>query len=115
MLSHGVFSLIGLAGLGAFLLWLTSVVLSQRKMPEEKGRKPLHTERCATYWRAFGGVLGAGGNLPARISFYVDFFCRRSPSNFSMTSHDGLMISWSSTHRQRMSRVSPVPRITTDD
>ncbi len=74
MLPNGLLSLIGLAVLGASLLWLISFLLSQRKLPEEKGKDSLHTERCATYWRALGGMLGIGGNLPARISFYDDYF-----------------------------------------
>jgi len=50
-------------------------VLPQRKLPEEKGIKLLHEERCSGYWKSLGGALVAGGNIPiARISFYEDFF-----------------------------------------
>lgn len=66
-------TLIGVAGIGGFFL-LAIFFLPLRKLPEEHGKKPLHTERCSTYWRALGGALVAGGNLPARISFYDDFF-----------------------------------------
>ena len=67
-------ALIGVVGIGTFLL-LAMFVLPQRKLPEEKNKKPLYEERCSANWRLAKGVVIAGGNIPmARISFYDDFF-----------------------------------------
>ena len=69
-----VLTLVGLAGIGAFLL--TAIfVLPKRKAPEEKGKQPLYEERCSLYWKWFKGGMVAGGNIPiARISLYDSFF-----------------------------------------
>ncbi|MDO9163646.1 MAG: hypothetical protein Q8N35_15400 [Methylococcaceae bacterium] len=66
-------SLIILIGIGIFFL-LGMFILPYRKLPEENIQPTIHTERCSAYWRAFGGALLSGGILPARISFYADFF-----------------------------------------
>lgn len=72
-MDSSILTLLGVLGIGSFLL-MTIFFLPLRKLPEEKGKKPLHTEKCSTYWQSLGGVFVAGGNLPARISFYDDFF-----------------------------------------
>lgn len=73
-MSPEVLTLIGVVGIGAFLL-LAIFVLPQRRLPEEKEEKPLYEERCSANWRFAKGTVIAGGNIPiARISFYDDFF-----------------------------------------
>lgn len=73
-MDSNILALIGVAGIGAFLL-LVMFVLPQRKLPEEKEKKPLYEERCSANWRFAKGAIIAGGNIPiARISFYDDFF-----------------------------------------
>ena len=73
-MDSSLLTLIGVAGVGAFLM-LTMFVLPQRKLPEEKEKKALYEEKCSANWRFAGGVIIAGGNIPiARISFYDDFF-----------------------------------------
>jgi hypothetical protein len=63
-----------MAAVGVALL-VAVFVLPQRKLVEERARKPLYEERCSANWRFAHGVLVAGGNIPmARISFYDDFF-----------------------------------------
>lgn len=74
MMDPTLLSLFVVAGVGALLL-VTMFVLPQRRLPEEKGRKPLYEERCSANWRFARGAIVAGGNIPiARISFYDDFF-----------------------------------------
>lgn len=69
-----LWTVIGVVGVGVFLI-LTMLLLPQRKLLDEKEKKPLYEERCAANWRSRGGGLVAGGNIPvARISFYDDFF-----------------------------------------
>lgn len=69
-----VLTLIGVVGIGVFLL-LAMFVMPLRRLPEEKEEKPLYEERCSAKWRFAKGVVVAGGNIPiARVSFYGDFF-----------------------------------------
>ena len=69
-----ILELIGVAGIGVFLLSMM-FVLPRRKLPEEKEQKSLHEEKCSAEWRFAKGFIGAGGNIPiARISFYDTFF-----------------------------------------
>lgn len=57
------------------ILMAAMFVLPNRRLPEEKGKKPLYEERCSAKWRFARGAVVAGGNIPiARISFYDDFF-----------------------------------------
>lgn len=73
-MDSSILVLIGVTGIGAFLL-LVMFVLPQRKLPEEQERKPLYEERCSANWQFAGGAVVAGGNIPiARISFYDGFF-----------------------------------------
>ncbi|MBI5450794.1 MAG: hypothetical protein HY940_05500 [Gammaproteobacteria bacterium] len=73
-MSPDILTLAGVVGIGAFLLW-AMLIMPQRKLPEEKERKPLYEERCSAIWRFGEAVLIIGGNIPiARISFYDDFF-----------------------------------------
>ena len=73
-MDSNIFALICLALMGIFFIF-AFFVLPQRKLPDEKGIKLLHEERCSGYWKSLGGALVAGGNIPiARISFYEDFF-----------------------------------------
>ncbi|WP_347989706.1 hypothetical protein [Methylomonas sp. AM2-LC] len=48
-------------------------ILPFRKLPEEKMKLSLHSERCTTYWKAMHGILVSGGPS-ARITFYDNFF-----------------------------------------
>lgn len=73
MIDMNLFSLICLAGVGIFF-FLIIFILPQRKLPEEKGKKLLHEERCTVIWKSLGGTIQAGGIIPSRISFYDDFF-----------------------------------------
>lgn len=74
MMDPTLLSLLVVAGVGALLL-VTMYVLPQRRLPEEKQRRPLYEERCSANWRFARGAIIAGGNIPiARISFYDDFF-----------------------------------------
>lgn len=66
-------NLIALLCIG-LLLVAAIFILPQRKLPDEKGAKLLHSERCFAYWKAFGGLLVSGANFPARVSFYEKFF-----------------------------------------
>lgn len=73
-MDSNVLTLIGVVGIGVFLL-LAMFVLPKRKLPEEKERKLIYEERCSANWRFAKGAVIAGGNIPiARISFYDDFF-----------------------------------------
>jgi len=66
------FSSVLFYGFVIFIL-LVIFVLPNRKLKEEKGKEILFSERCSVYWRVHG-LIGSGGNLPARITFYDKFF-----------------------------------------
>ena len=73
-MDSSLLSLFVVVGVGAVLL-AAMFVLPQRKLPEEKEKKPLYEERCSANWRFARGMVIAGGNIPiARISFYDGFF-----------------------------------------
>jgi hypothetical protein len=55
------------------IFFATIFILPFRKLPEEKEKKSLHSERCTSYWKAMNGFLVSGGT-PARIAFYENFF-----------------------------------------